>query len=300
MAIAVEPAKPIRWTAGSSRRPLWGLGPLPYLLPAVGFLVVFFVAPLALMGLHSLYRREGGRIIAEATLANYAAFIAKPHLWGSLLNTLELTSLTILVTLPIAYAFAAAIAFVVPPRLRAAALMLAVLPFFTSYVVRTYAWLLVLAERGVVNDTLLAIGLVGEPLGLANNRLGVLVVFVHYFTMIMSLSIYVSLAQIPRSYLNAARDLGASSLQVFLQIVLPLSIPGTMVGIFLTIVLGIGDYVTPQIIGGNRELMLPQVIMLQVGRLADTPMAAALSVILLAVIALIAVGFARWLRMERT
>lgn len=238
------------------------LGHVPYVAPAVLFTAVFFVAPLALMALHSLYRRKTGRIVADPSLDNYEKFVEKGFLWGSLVNSVELTALTIAFTVPIAYALAAIIAFVVPRRWRFAALILIVLPFFTSYVVRTYAWLLVLADKGVVNELLLGLGLVAEPLALANTRAGVLVAFVHYFVMIMTLSIYANLAQIPRNTILAARDLGASGVQVFLRVILPQSVPGAMVGVFLTIVLAIGDYVTPQIIGGNNELVFPQAIML--------------------------------------
>jgi spermidine/putrescine transport system permease protein len=270
-----------------------------YLAPGIAFTAVFFLLPLALMAVHSLHRRQSGRIITEASFANYAKFIEKEFLWGSLVNSLELTALTVIATLPVAYALAAAIAFAVPKAWRGVVLMLVALPFFTSYVVRTYAWLLVLADKGVVNSALLSVGLIETPLALANTRAGVIIVFVHYFTMIMTLSIYVNLAQIPPNMIRAARDLGASGLQVFLRVVLPLSIPGTMVGVFLTMVFAIGDYVTPQIIGGSNELLLPQAVMLQVGRLADTPMAAALSVILMGVIGLMSLGFARWLRLDR-
>ena len=89
--------------------------------------------------------------------------------------------------------------------------------------------------------------------------------------MLLTLTIYASLVQIPASYLRAAADLGASAWQAFLRITLPLSLPGVVVGAFLTFVLAIGDYITPQILGGNRELLMPQAIMLQIGRQADFP-----------------------------
>ena len=102
------------------------------------------------------------------------------------------------------------------------------------------------------------------------------------------------------SYRRAAADLGANGFQVFWHVVLPLTLPGIMVGAFLTFVLCIGDYITPQILGGNNELALPQVIMLQLGRRADFPMAATLSIILMMVVTLAYIACARWLKMERT
>ena len=108
------------------------------------------------------------------------------------------------------------------------------------------------------------------------------------------------LVQMPPNYRRAAADLGANGFQVFWHVVLPLTLPGIMVGAFLTFVLCIGDYITPQILGGNNELALPQVIMLQLGRRADFPMAATLSIILMVVVTMAYIACARWLKMERT
>ena len=270
-----------------------------YALPALLFTVIFFVVPIAMMMWHSLLKRQSGKILPEPTFANYEKFFEKSYLIGSLFNSLELTGATIVIGLPLAYTLAATIAFIVPRRWQIAALVLAVLPFWTSYVVRTYSWRLLLSERGLFNTILLEIGFVDEPLTLVNDRAGVLIVFVHYFVMIMTLTIYVSLRAIPTNIIRAARDLGAGTGRIFAEIVLPMSLSGVMVGVFLTFVLGIGDYVTPQIIGGSREMMMPQAIVLQVGRFANTPQAAALSFILMAVVISGVLLFSRWLRVTR-
>jgi spermidine/putrescine transport system permease protein len=117
--------------------------------------------------------------------------------------------------------------------------------------------------------------------------------------MLLTLTIYASLKQLPPSYRRAAADLGANGLQTFLHIILPLTLPGIMVGAFLTFVLAIGDYVTPQILGGNNELLMPQLIMLQIGRRGDFPLAAALSLILMVVVTIAYLATARWLKLER-
>jgi spermidine/putrescine transport system permease protein len=148
-----------------------------------------------------------------------------------------------------------------------------------------------------VLGTLRSLG-IDPGIQLASNRTGTVIGFVHFFTMLLTLTIYASLVQIPASYLRAAADLGASAWQAFWRVTLPLSLPGVVVGAFLTFVLAIGDYITPQILGGNRELLMPQAIMLQVGRQADFPMAAALSLILMLVVGLAYVVCARWLRLS--
>ncbi len=272
---------------------------LPFVLPAALWCALFFVLPLAVMAVYSFWLRAGGKVVKEGSFANYVKFFGRDYLLQSLFNSLEITLLTAAVSLLLAYPLAAILAFRVPPRWQGVGIALAILPFWTSYVVRSYSWLLVLSEGGVVNTALLGIGLIDEPLKILNNRTATVLVFVHFFTMLMALTIFVNLRQIPVNYIRAAADLGASKLQIFWRIVLPLSVPGVMVGVFLTIVIAIGDYVTPQIVGGNKELVMPQAIMLQVSRRADIPMASAMSMVLMLVVSLVFLGFARWLRMER-
>lgn len=283
--------------AAVSRRPrqLLSRGWL-YLLPAFIFLALFFVGPLGAMVWQSLHVKAGGFIQPGLTTQNYEKFFEQASLWGAMVNSFELTALTVLVSLPLAYAMAAALVFAVPRAWHVPVLVLTVLPFWTSYVVRTYAWLLVLGDKGLVNSTLMSIGLLETHLSLVNARAGVLIVFVHYFTMIMTLTIFVNLRRIPENLIRAARDLGASPARVFLTVILPLTIPGIATGMFLTIVLAIGDYVTPQIIGGGNELTMPQAIMLQVSRLANTPMAAALSFFLTACVVAAVIVFSPWLK----
>jgi spermidine/putrescine transport system permease protein len=123
--------------------------------------------------------------------------------------------------------------------------------------------------------------------------------FVHFFTMLLTLTIYANLVQLNPRYRLAAADLGASGWQSFYYVLLPLSIPGIVVGAFTTFVICIGDYIMPQILGGNRELVLPQAIFFQVSRNADLPLASAMSVILMLVVAVAYLASARWLRMDR-
>ncbi|MEO1494379.1 MAG: ABC transporter permease [Pseudomonadota bacterium] len=270
-----------------------------FVLPALVWTGVFFALPLAVMAAMSLWRRTDDGIIRTWDLANYAAFFDKPHFVQALVNSLEITATVTVISVVLAYPLAWIIAERVPERWQRAALVLAVLPFWTSYVVRSYAWTTVLASKGVVNTTLMDIGLITEPLALSATRTATVIGFVHFFVMLLTLTIYANLRQLPRNYARAAADLGAGPLARFWFVILPLTLPGVAVGAFLTFVLCIGDYITPQILGGGNELVLPQVIMLQLGRRADLPMAAALSLILMAVITLAYIACARWLRLER-
>jgi len=287
-------APPARLRSG---RGLLAWAPVPALL----WTLLFFVLPLLGMAMVSLTRREHGETVEAWTLANYRSFVTAADgvylqaLWNSLEVTVVVTALSILIAYPIAYV----LAYSVPERWQRALLVLMVLPFWTSYVIRSYSWLLVLSEKGILSTALLSLGLIDRPIGLGNTRGATILGFVHFFVMLLTLTIYANLVQIRTSYRLAAADLGASQRQTFLWITLPLSLPGVAVGAFLTFVLAIGDYVTPQILGGSKELLLPQAIMLQVGRTADFPLASALSMVLMAVVTLAYLAFARHLRMDR-
>ena len=276
------------------RRTAWRL-----VLPALLWTLAFFVVPFACMVAMSLWRRTGTELVRTWDLQNYAAFFAKPYFVEGLVNSLEITVVVTVVSAVLAYPLAWFIAERVPERWQRAALLLAILPFWTSYVVRSYAWTLVLAGNGILNQALVGAGLVDRPLDLASTRTATVIGFVHFFVMLLTLTIYANLKQLSPNYARAAADLGASRVQTFIHVIGPLTVPGVAVGAFVTFVLCIGDYITPQILGGNKELVLPQIIMQQIGRRADLPTASALAIILMLVVTAVYAGCARWLRLER-
>ncbi len=285
-------------TARKSKR-RGSAAPWVLLTPALGFVLLFFVAPFLAMVLTSFGRLGEGGVEALAGIQNYRQFFENASYWQAMTNSLEVTAMVVVISVLLAYPFAWILAERVPERFQRLCLMLAVLPFWTSYVVRSYAWLLVLAKKGAVNEALLGMGLIAEPLILANTRTATVLGFTHFFIMLLTLTIYANLKQLSPNYRKAAADLGASNLQTFWHVILPLTLPGIMVGAFLTFVLCIGDYITPQILGGNNELLMPQLIMMQIGRRGDFPLASALSIILMVVISLGYLSSARWLKLER-
>lgn len=268
--------------------------------PAALWTLCFFLLPTLAIFRLSFFEKSGGDLAEAPSLANYRRFFDQSYFTDSLWTTVELTAIVLILSLLLAYPLAALIAFRVPQRLQRLCLMLAVLPFWTSYVVRSYAWLLVLAPNGVVNAALLRLGLVSEPLTLSFTQGATVVGFVHFFTMLATLTIYAALIRIDRRILLAARDLGASGWQVFTRIVLPLSMPGLAAGAFLIVVFTVGDYITPQILGGNNDLVLPQTIIMQIQRRADIPMAATLSVFMMLVVGLAYLALARRLTVDRS
>ena len=276
-----------------------GLAGWVLLAPAFLWLAAFFVVPFAVMALYSVWRRDGTQLVREPSLANYEAFLGKSYFLDALFNSLEITAITVVLSVLFAYPLAYILAFLVPRRWQRLGLVLAILPFWTSYLVRSYSWLLVLSENGVISQALVTVGLLSETMSFANSNGATVLGFVHFFTMLLTLTIYANLVQISPNYRRAAEDLGASRLQSLIHVVLPLSLPGVMIGAFITFVLAIGDYITPQILGGNRELVMPQAILLQVQRRADFPMASTMSLVLMLVVSAVFLASARWLKMNR-
>jgi spermidine/putrescine transport system permease protein len=266
---------------------------LALLAPATLWTVLFFALPFGVMAAISL-RRSGSD---GWSLGNYAEFLGNPEYIGAFLNSLEITVTVTVLSVLLAYPLAWIIAEEIPPRYRRLALALAVLPFWTSYVVRSYAWSLVMAKQGVLNEAVTFLGL--PALALGNSRAAVVIGFTHFFTMLLVLTIYASLVQLPPNLRRAASDLGAGPVAIFRHVIWPLTLPGVAVGAFLTFALCIGDYVTPQILGGGNDLALPQLVMLQIGRSADLPMASALSIILMVAVTLAYLLLARSMRTVR-
>jgi spermidine/putrescine transport system permease protein len=280
--------------ASASRRA--GLG---FTLPAVAWILLFFAAPLVIMAIYSLLPLTSDGSPPQWSLGAYRRFFGEAAYVQAIWNSAVTTAIVVVISLLLAYPFAWILATKVPKRWQRLALACAILPFWTSYVVRSYAWLLVLAPTGIINWVLINLHFIERPITLAYNPNATVLGFVHFFIMLNALTIYANLVQINPRYVLAAQDLGASARRSFLAVTLPLSVPGMAVGAFLTVVLCIGDFITPQILGGNKELLLPQVIMLQIQRQLDLPMASVMSLVLTVIVAVVYLLLQRPMRMSR-
>ena len=267
--------------------------------PALLWTVAFFVLPFGAMIWMSLSSMQGREIMAGPDFGNYVRIFTDASLLKGITVSLEITAIVTVISVLLAYPLAWIIAMRVPAKWQRLALLLAVLPFWTSYVVRSYAWLLVLGQNGIINNSLMQLGVIAEPLQIVATRGATIIGFVHFFVMLLTLTIYANLIQLSPNYARAAADLGAGAFATFCHVIMPLTLPGIVTGAFLTFVLCIGDYITPQILGGNNELSLPQLIMLQLGRRGDFPMASALSVVLMLMVTIAYAACARWLKMDR-
>jgi putative spermidine/putrescine transport system permease protein len=269
MAVATRPS-PIAWL----------------LAPALLLFVLFFVLPFGVMAMMSFY--SGNPVTnpnAFLTTRHYERFIFDTAgifhdaLWATLRIGLITTVVSLLIGYPLAHWMAR-----MQSRLGHALVLMAVIaPMLTGIVVRTFAWMTLLADRGVINTTLGWLGVTDKPLPLMYNEFGVVVGLVHIYVPFMVLTLVGVIGRIDRTLEEAARGLGANRLRAFLEVTLPLSFPGILAGSLLVFALAISAYVTPVLLGGNNVLTLPMLIYQQVSASFNLGFAGALGVVLLAV-----------------
>lgn len=244
-------------------------------LPLLLFLLLFYAYPLLAMLSRSVYDR-GWTAGVFVDLAADATFWRVLGITGQI--SVVVTLACLLLGYPLAYVLSR-----MRPATAALAMILVLVPFWTSILVRTYAWMALLGRRGVVNSALVALGLVDRPLQLMNTRLAVYVAMVHVLLPFMVLPLAAVLRGIDRQLVRAAQGLGAAPLAAFRQVVLPLSLPGVVAGCTLVFTLSIGFYITPVLVGAGSDVMVSMLINDLVGRL-DWSRAAAMACVLLGIV----------------
>jgi ABC-type spermidine/putrescine transport system permease subunit I len=244
-------------------------------LPAVVFLVVFFVAPLATMSLRSVTDPPG------AGLSNYSEFFDQAANLRVLGNTFWIAFLSTVTCLVIGYPYAYLMT-IVPARVAGLLLIAVLLPFWSSLLVRTFAWQVILRDTGVINSFLEDLGLISEPLPLIRTTLGVIIGMSHILLPFMVLPIYAVMRRIDPEFGRAAANLGASPARAFVRVFMPLTLPGVLAGALLVFVLALGFYITPALLGGARDQMISQLIVSEVQQALDWGSASAMAVLLMA------------------
>ena len=165
-------------------------------------------------------------------------------------------------------------------------LFLVILPFWTNFLIRTYAWRILLGDEGTINGVLISLGLISEALPLLNTQFAVLLGLVYGFLPFMVLPIYASVERFNFRYVDAAQDLGANDLRTFWRVVLPLTMPGVLAGCALVFIPSVGAFVTPDLLGGTKGLMIGNLINNQFGGSGNMPLGSALSIVMMAVVML--------------
>ena len=249
-------------------------------LPAVIWLSLFFVLPLLIVLVVSfLTRGQGGVGTMPLTLANYER-VADVFI-GILGDSVWVAFATTIICLLVGYPMAFFISTRQNPRARQLALFLIILPFWTNFLVRTYALQTILGREGTLNTFLMNLGLIAEPLGLLNTQGAVLLGLVYGFLPFMVLPIYASAERFEFRFVEAAHDLGANDWFAFWRIVLPLTLPGVVAGCILVFIPAIGSFVTPDLLGGTRGIMIGNLITQQFRGSGNQPLGSALSIVMM-------------------
>jgi spermidine/putrescine transport system permease protein len=252
-------------------------------LPGVGWLLLFFVLPLALIFVVSLGARDSlGRISLDVlSLDNYAKAF-DPIFLPTFLNSLKYAAVTTVLSLAIGYPIAYWISRY-GGRHKVLLVILVMLPFWTSYLIRTYSWMILLRDNGVVNSVLAAVGLTSEPIILMNTDISVILGMTYGFLPFAILPLFVSIDRLDPDLIAAGRDLYASGRSAFLHVTLPLTMPGIVAAALLTFIPALGDFVTPDLLGGPQTTTIAKNIqeLFLAGR--DWPYGAALGFVLMIV-----------------
>ena len=232
------------------------------------------------------------------TFENYVRMAVEPAYLSIFMTTFKLsvlvTVLAVLLGYPVAYMIA-----MLPPRAASVCLTLVLVPFWTALLVRTYAWLVLLQRRGVVNSLLMDAGMIDAPLQLVHNFTGTVIGMLHIMIPFLVLPLYANMRAISRDYTRAAASLGASPVSAFWRVYLPLSVPGLAAGTVMVFVICLGFYITPQFLGGGRVTTISMKIQQNVATYFDWGAASSLGVVLFVVTLLVFWGFARVFPLRR-
>lgn len=262
--------------------------------PALVWWGFFFVVPLVWIAYYSLGVKpadlsQGAVSLDHLSISNYISATSEIFLRVFLI-TLRTGGLGTLACALVGFPVAYALANHVSPRWRVVLLFLLILPYWTSFLLRTFAWRIVLAPEGTLSGALQAIGLLDRPLGLLDTNAAVQLGIIYNYLPLMILPMFVALDRIDPALPKASMDLGAGRIATFLSVTVPLAAPGILGGLLLTFILATGDYVVPAILGGARGLMVGNLVATQILASQNLPVGAAMAIILIAMLALVVVA----------
>ncbi len=274
--------------ARAERFALFGLS-----LPALALVTVTMILPVGWLFWLSFLADDG-----SFSLLHYQRLVEQPSYARIFRTTFEVSALATLICVVLGYPLAYVLS-QLPPRAANIAMIGVLMPFWTSILVRTYAWLVLLQRRGLVNTWGMELGLWDEPLALVHNLNGTLIGMVHIMLPFLVLPVYGSMRAIDRDYLKAAANLGASPTRAFWLVFLPLSLPGLMAGAIIVFILCLGFYVTPAVLGGGKVIMVANRIANDIEIFFNWGAASALGVVLLVLTLLVLWATARLVRLDR-
>ena len=270
------------------------------LIAPVAFLILFVILPFGFVLTYSVWTLHPvtGLMQPALSLENYARFFQSTLYVRVLWNTFEIAGTATVFALLVCYPFAWWLGRVVPVRWQTALLMSVIILFWTSFLIRTYAWIGILQERGLLDLTVMALGLSDEPLGVLFTRTAVIIGFVHVFLPLMLMPIYAAVRNLDTNLLLAAQDLGATPVRTFLRVTLPLTMTGVLTGILLFFTPTFGAFVTPLLLGSTESIMIGNVVETQFGEAFNWPYGSALSCIVVVTVVGLLVLFNRYVAFD--
>ena len=296
-----------------NRNSLWGrltrmpsFGGYAMISPTALYVLLLLAAPLATVVYLSFQTDGPGvhEVIHQATLQNYATAFGEPSYRSIMARSLFVSTMVTLATVVLAFPVAYFVSFYVAGNKKSLWLFMITIPFWTSYLVRVFLWKVILGYNGVINSGLLSLGLIDHPLTWINVNIGAIVMtLAHAYAPFAILPIFVALEKIDRSLLEAGSDLGESALMTFWRVTLPLAMPGVVGAVLIVFIPTVGDYVTPDIIGGGKLPLIANVIQKQMLAIDNMPLGSAVAVSAMVIVGTVAAVFVmangRFLRVKK-
>jgi spermidine/putrescine transport system permease protein len=276
-------------SAAERRRP-WYL-----LAPTLAALIFLMMIPIVIMFVYTFYTfKTAGVEVPSFNLANWREFFSDPYYHGFLWKTARVSAITAALCAVMGYPPAYFIA-MTRFKHKWLLLLLLIVPFWISFTIRTFSWIHILGEQGIINATLEWLGIISDPLPMLYTEGAVIMGMIHFLLPYMILNVYVSLDGIDRNLISAARSLGCTNWQAFREVTLPLSLPGLGAGLLLSFVLAAGSYITPQILGGRSDSLFGNLIFDTIMKELNWPMGATLSIVLLGLLGIVSVIYSRYM-----
>ncbi len=256
---------------------------LAFLGPGLAYLIVLLAIPLALVLSYTIFRRgRFGGVVYEATGENFARLFDPLYL-NVVVSSLQIAVVTTVLALVLGYPTAYVIAHL-PRKWKTIALVAIVLPFWTNFLIRVYAWIVLLSGPGLLNTALTELGLIGEPLELLYNRGAIITGLLYSYLPLMVLPLYAAIERLDPQLREASANLGARPARTFMSITLPLTVPAALTGCVFVFVPSFGNFIIPELLGGGRSIMVGNLIRDQFLKARDWPFGSALTLALIAVL----------------
>ncbi len=261
--------------------------------PLLILLSVFYLYPLMALFPESL-TADG-----QLSLEHYRHFFREPLYGFILVRTIRIAAYVTVICFLMGYPVAYFLASLKSRKVSNLLMICVLLPFFTSILVRSYAWIVIFQTKGLINSFLLSLGLIERPLSILYTETAVIIGMVHIMLPFMIMPVYSVLKNLDRNLLRAARNLGASAVKAFVRVTFPLSLPGVGAGVMFTFILSLGFFITPALLGGPKTLMISTLIEQQINRLMNWEFAGAISVILLITTVIVVAVFDRIVGLDK-